>query len=210
MATTTEFRKTVSEMWRERILNGAAQVFSEKGFNKATTKEIAEVSGVGEGTIYNHFKNKRGLLFALLEKIATQPVTKILLDNPPNDPAIFFKLVIEDRIQYFQAYKGLLASIMAEVFSDPELRHELNQQIFKPISDLLEQHLQQQIDLGVFRPISPMVVSNSIIGVVWLNIIFKSTNLDPRYENISQDKLSCELIDLVLKGLYATEEETRS
>lgn len=45
------------EVRRTQILRGAAQVFSEKGFYQATTKETAQAADVSEGTIYNYFKN---------------------------------------------------------------------------------------------------------------------------------------------------------
>jgi hypothetical protein len=37
-------------------------VFTEKGYHKATTKEIARAASISEGTIYNYFNNKRELL----------------------------------------------------------------------------------------------------------------------------------------------------
>ena len=46
---------------RTQILEAAAAVFAEKGFHKATTKEIARVAGISEGTIYNYFAQKRDL-----------------------------------------------------------------------------------------------------------------------------------------------------
>ncbi|GAB6909559.1 hypothetical protein JCM12296A_54040 [Desulfosarcina cetonica] len=47
------------------VREAAKDVFAEKGFNKSTTLEIANRAGVAEGTIYEHFKNKQDLLFAI-------------------------------------------------------------------------------------------------------------------------------------------------
>jgi len=52
---------------RERILDAALDVFSEKGFHVATVDEIAERAGLGKGTVYRHFANKETLFNELVQ-----------------------------------------------------------------------------------------------------------------------------------------------
>jgi len=51
---------------KERILEAALEVFSQKGFHPATTDEIAERAGVGKGTLYRHFETKEKLFAELV------------------------------------------------------------------------------------------------------------------------------------------------
>lgn len=51
---------------KERILEAALEVFSQKGFHTATTDEIAERAGVGKGTLYRHFETKDKLFAELV------------------------------------------------------------------------------------------------------------------------------------------------
>ncbi|MEN6440832.1 MAG: TetR/AcrR family transcriptional regulator [Syntrophobacter sp.] len=51
---------------KERILDAALEVFSQKGFHSATTDEIAERAGVGKGTVYRHFATKEKLFEELV------------------------------------------------------------------------------------------------------------------------------------------------
>ena len=51
---------------KERILDAALDVFSQKGFHSATTDEIAERAGVGKGTLYRHFETKEKLFEELV------------------------------------------------------------------------------------------------------------------------------------------------
>jgi len=202
------FRQTVSEMWRERILEGAAQVFAAKGFHRATTKEIARAAGVAEGTIYNYFENKRAILFALVEKVAAQPLKKTLLESPPEDSREFFRLLIQDRHRFFSKYGSMLAPVMAEVFTDPALREELYREIFGPLVDLLERYLQSRVEAGHFRPVSVPTIAHGIIGAVMLNLVLALANLDPRYKGISAEKLANELIEWFLVGLSVDVEKS--
>ncbi len=54
-----------------RILDAAAGLFAERGYNGTTTRSIAERAGVNEVTIFRRFETKRGILAALAESWAT-------------------------------------------------------------------------------------------------------------------------------------------
>jgi AcrR family transcriptional regulator len=47
---------------RARILDAAHRVIAERGYTKATVRDIARAAGCSEGTIYNHFADKDDLL----------------------------------------------------------------------------------------------------------------------------------------------------
>lgn len=55
------------EVARARILEAADALFGELGFDAASTREIAERSGVNKALIHYHFGNKEGLLESVLE-----------------------------------------------------------------------------------------------------------------------------------------------
>lgn len=52
---------------KEVILQAASRLFSDKGFKETSVSEISEITGVAEGTIFYHYKNKEGLFLAILE-----------------------------------------------------------------------------------------------------------------------------------------------
>jgi AcrR family transcriptional regulator len=71
---------------KERILNAALELFANQGYAATSTSKIAKAAGVSEGLIFRHFKNKEGLLAALMDDIELQvgrlfgPI--FLQDNP--------------------------------------------------------------------------------------------------------------------------------
>ena len=50
--------QVLKEDIRGRILTVARQQFERKGYSKTSMREIAELSSVGVGNIYNYFTNK--------------------------------------------------------------------------------------------------------------------------------------------------------
>ena len=57
-------RSASPEETRERILTAAREVIGRKGKRGATTREIADVAGVNEATLFRHFGTKEALLVA--------------------------------------------------------------------------------------------------------------------------------------------------
>ena len=57
---------------REEILNAADKLFGKVGFDAASTREIAETSGVNKALIHYHFKSKEALFVAVLDRYYQQ------------------------------------------------------------------------------------------------------------------------------------------
>lgn len=73
--------KVVDEQMREatrrRIIREAASEFARLGFDQANINVIAEQAGIGKGTIYLYFENKRDLFLAMLRAIAQTQLASI-------------------------------------------------------------------------------------------------------------------------------------
>ncbi|SFF81625.1 DNA-binding transcriptional regulator, AcrR family [Blastococcus tunisiensis] len=67
---------------RARIVDAAAELFAERGFDAVSVLEIARRAGVVEKTVFNHFPVKEGLVFD-----ADPPMRAALLDAVRRRPA---------------------------------------------------------------------------------------------------------------------------
>jgi AcrR family transcriptional regulator len=65
------------EATRQHILREAASEFARLGFDQANINVIAEQAGIGKGTIYLYFENKRELFLAMLRHIAQAQISTI-------------------------------------------------------------------------------------------------------------------------------------
>lgn len=63
----TEENESRSGGKKELLFAAAAQVFAEKGFHTAKVEEIAQLAGVGKGTVYEYFSSKEKLFIEMLE-----------------------------------------------------------------------------------------------------------------------------------------------
>jgi AcrR family transcriptional regulator len=67
---------------RAKIVDAAAELFAERGFDTVSVMEIARRAGVVEKTVFNHFPVKEGLVFD-----ADPPMRAALLDAVRRRPA---------------------------------------------------------------------------------------------------------------------------
>ena len=55
---------------RERILDGALDVFARKGYHRALVDDIVRASGTSKGAVYHHFPNKEAVFVALVDEFS--------------------------------------------------------------------------------------------------------------------------------------------
>ncbi|GLC87957.1 TetR/AcrR family transcriptional regulator [Lysinibacillus piscis] len=54
---------------REQMIQGAIKLFKEKGFHRATTREIAKAAGFSIGTLYEYIGTKEDVLYLVCDSI---------------------------------------------------------------------------------------------------------------------------------------------
>jgi AcrR family transcriptional regulator len=75
-------RERRRQQTRGRIVDAAAELFAERGFDAVSVVEIAQRAGVVEKTVFNHFPVKEGLVFE-----TDPPMRAALLDAVRRRPA---------------------------------------------------------------------------------------------------------------------------
>ena len=60
----------------DAILDAAQRAFAEQGFEGASIADIARIAGISDGLVYRYFRNKRQLLYGVLQKF----YERILID----------------------------------------------------------------------------------------------------------------------------------
>jgi len=70
-------RKQKGRVSRERILEAAIQLFSERGYAGTGVHEIARRAGIEKAALYWHFGSKEGLLAAVLDRADAEIVESI-------------------------------------------------------------------------------------------------------------------------------------
>lgn len=126
---TTPRGRPRSERAQRAILEAAHALLEEGGYDAATTEAIASRAGVAKTTIYRWWPNRAALLVDLL-------VTEANMVAPPPEKGDGLQALKKELKGAAVAINGLtgrlLASLLGEAQTDPEVRTALLNRLFYP------------------------------------------------------------------------------
>ena len=199
--------KDPGEVRRAQILEAAAALFAEKGYQRATVKEIAARAGVAPGTIYLYFENKRELLLAIADRLIAQPVDQTLAEASRMDAEGYIAAILRDRIRFARENRALLRALVPEIWTDPELQERFFTQIIGPIFASGARYLQMQVEAGRLRPCRVEIVVPAVAGAIVFLAAMRALASQHILPHISDEELVEELTRLYLYGLRPEAEE---
>ena len=169
-------RRQLAEARRAQIMDAAAQVFAEKGFHRATTRQIASAAGVSEGTIYNYFDSKADLLIGMVTRLAEMEHLGVELEEAlQGDVKDFFIAMFRHRLGLIGQKDETILAVWPEMMVNPALRERFYQQFVSQTTRLLEQYVQARVEMGQVRPLDVSLVVRAVqsmfIGLLMLRVL---------------------------------------
>ena len=76
------FKSAKGEETRARILDGALQLFREKGFDRTGMRDVAQRAGMSLGAAYHYFESKEAIVFAYYEDVQREHERRVLAALP--------------------------------------------------------------------------------------------------------------------------------
>lgn len=150
---------------RQRILDAALEVFSEKGFRVATMDEVADRAHVGKGTLYRHFENKEALFNELvrsrLEELEIR--ARAVLDQK-DDVITMITKYLRVYCEFFDRNQRLYKLLVQERL---DVGVQVQDLYFKKVMrriPLLRRKIAEATDDGLLKPLDFQTVFYGFIG----------------------------------------------
>jgi AcrR family transcriptional regulator len=194
-----------------QILQAAARVFATKGYERATTREIAAEADVSEGVLYYYFDNKRDLLINLMQSHIDSTLTEledVIEDVKAGDIHGFVQALLFRRFCEVETSRQLANVVIREIFKDAEMWRDYHRQALVTIVAKIEKQMKTAIASGTLRPVHTGIAARAMIGMVQGLIMLRLID-DPQIASMSIEELTRELTSLIMDGLRARPEEAR-
>ncbi|MFO7167142.1 MAG: TetR/AcrR family transcriptional regulator [Chloroflexota bacterium] len=192
---------------RQQIMEAALRVFSTKGFQKATNKDIAEAAGgISPGLIYHYFKDKQDLFFSIIQDRA--PMVSLamhpeqLMELPPREG-----LALIGR-SYLSAAgspgnAAVLRMLVSEAIRFPQISEMMYQTLVSRIFNLIKRYLEHQVELGRLRPHDSLIATRSFVGMFLAHIFVREIFRQPEAQATSDEEVVRNAVEIFLHGLEA-------
>jgi AcrR family transcriptional regulator len=194
----------VGEDRREQIIDAAMRVFAQKGFTRATNRDVAHEAGITSGLIYYYFENKEALLQAVLEErspmkvVATIPAE--MMELPPETFLPMIVLRVLDIVENEQ-FVGLLRVMLPEVLHNPTVAPFMSRFIQR-ILGFLSSYLQRQMAKGTLRnDLNLDVTGQMLVGTVITFVLRRQIVHDTSVLHYTHEELAHAIVNAMLQGI---------
>lgn len=187
---------------KEKILDSALIIFSKKGFNGATTKEIAFYAGIAEGTLFRYFPSKKALLFSILEPLAFNTLTDFWPEAEKKSLPDLLEFIVRDRMKLLRDNWDLFKVLLQEVSIHQELKEQLIDNVVIPVQKKILPIIQKKMELGEIRNTNPFYVFQTFLGMIFSIIVMQILkNEIPGVSNLEEDEMIKEIITNICQGV---------
>ncbi|KXH83957.1 TetR/AcrR family transcriptional regulator [Sporosarcina sp. HYO08] len=139
------------EKRREQMIQGAVKLFKEKGFHRATTREIAKAAGFSIGTLYEYIRTKEDVLYLVCDSIYDEVLHR--LSGVSTEKGTIDELQAAIR-QYFELIDHMADKILVMYQESKSLPKEALQYVLKKemeMVSLFESILQACVQAGTIQ-----------------------------------------------------------
>jgi AcrR family transcriptional regulator len=161
---------------RQEILQAAAVLFAEKGYQRTSVREIANRAGIAPGTIYLYFDSKGDLLIGLMKCLAElEDLGEEVAQALESDARAFLTTMFRNRMGRVIESEEMLRAILPQMLVQPALREQFHREFVAPVIELMEEYVETRIEQGDLRPVDVSLtvraVQSMFIGMLLMRIL---------------------------------------
>lgn len=174
---------------RQRLIHAALTLFSTQGVTETTTKQIAELAGVNEVTLFRNFGNKHGLLLAVIEEEAVFTQLGQALIQQANQTSNIHQALKDYAIACLQAFErvpDVVRSVVGEAGQFPAKNREALGRGFTQANYYVAEYFQTVLDYGKLQSHLPANQLASLLNGMLLG--YAVIELTSEFHDLWQDR----------------------
>jgi len=182
---------------RAKLLVAARRAFAELGYAKARVEDVVSRAGVGHGTFYAYFPNKRAALVALIQENAA---TLVELASQPwgaGDVRATLMEVLGGLADLYDRDADVIALATEASVQDPELGAVLDE-VRRQFRNRIARNIERTQAHGVTRPVDPGTAATALAAMAEQTMFLRAVRKEP----LDRDLTVRTLADLWYHALY--------
>lgn len=193
-------RDVIAEARRTQILDAAFEVFAQKGYHKATIKDVARAAGVADGTIYNYFKNKNDLMVEMVKQMAEINQLFDQIDQIAGTTTLedLLTFILRNRLEILTHNITRVQAILPQVITDADLRQVFFDTLLRPTLGVVSCLMQSLIDRGEVRTLPAAVAVQSAFSMLAGALVFHMFTNQSTSDN---EEFIRRTVDIMMNGL---------
>ncbi len=157
--------QTTKKPTKEKIFDVSLDLFSKKGFDAVSVREIAREVGIRESSIYNHYKNKEAILDAIIDffmsELASGSLPEEEMEKLLETPELFFEVGARAFIKRMSAPKNekIWRIISIELYHNDKIRDFYQTVLLEEPLKAWEEIFKKMIEKKMIKPVDPKILA---------------------------------------------------
>lgn len=178
---------------KDRILDSALTLFSQKGYDGVGVDLIAENAGIKGPSLYKHFKGKEDILDVLIEKVEKYYEANFgSVSNPGKTPSSMEELIDLSlkRIQFTlhdPMIKKVRRMLTMEQFRSNRIALLTTKYNIDSVQGIYQQIFSTMMDNGIMRQGDPVLVSMTFAAPV--SLLIQMCDREPEREQEAMERI---------------------
>ena len=152
---------------RERILDAAINVFSNKGYHETKVDDIVGRSETSKGSVYFHFPGKQQIFLALVDKFANLLQRRLIEAVAQEDDGVKqVNLALKICLETFAQYQSLAKIFLVQAVGLGSVFEEKRLEIHDRFAGVIKSYLDTAITNGDIPPTDTQIVAYAWMGAI--------------------------------------------
>jgi len=151
---------------KERIFDVSLDLFSQKGFDAVSVREIAREVGIRESSIYNHYKSKEAILDAIIDYFKSELSQSGLPEEEDaalmeQGPEVFFNVGASAYINQINTpqMEKIWRLVSIETYHNQKIRDFFKKELLEEPITVWEDVFQTMIEKNMIKPLNPRTLA---------------------------------------------------
>ena len=184
---------------RQRIMEAAAEVGSQVGYARATTKAIARAAGVNEITLFRHFGTKEKLFEAAIEQYGGPALASAIEAQLTGDYRQDLTTVGSLLLTMLLERREMLRLLLCESANIPNVRTVLARNP-RELREMLARYLQSQMDQNKIKVQHPEAMAQAFMGMFFAYAISLGILDEEIQPPVTNSELTAQFVDIFVAG----------
>lgn len=195
---------------RREIIDTAFDCFAEQGYHATGIADIAARLGIGHGTFYRYFENKRDIVEHVVDDLFAQIAGILIAENAPD---------AVDNLDAYRKQSARIGAALAKLFAEdprvprllildaPGIDHAMAEKILGFLDGataLTAAYLEHGVELGYLRPDLDVTNTSRAIN----SMILGATMAGLHDDTLDQTALSQAILSMMYDGISADSTQT--
>ena len=195
-------------MTKEKIIEVAMELFVKKGLESTSIREISSTAGTNLASINYHFKSKKGLYRACLEKLSEIPfdISKKTLTeaNCAKDIYISLEKLTNEIFSFYVDHSNLILLALQETEKREISDFPNIEEVFNDLKDYFETLLATKI---IKKEFDPYILASIFLGLITQAIRYDEQRKEKLGQNIKENheyrnKYTKHIVSVFYKGIF--------